>query len=75
MVTKFFRSPFDTPSTSDGNWNFSIAQEGMGGFFFSKMILHVAPPLLAIKKFQSPSNIPHHRMSIERDGAYAIILE
>ncbi len=46
MVTKFFRSPFDTPLTSNGNWNFSIAQEDMGGFFFFKNDITYAPPII-----------------------------
>jgi hypothetical protein len=31
MATKFFQSPSNTPPQSNGDRNFLVAQEGMGG--------------------------------------------
>jgi hypothetical protein len=52
MATKFFQSPSNTPPPSNGDWNFLVAQEGMGGMnFISKMILDAPPLFLAAKTF------------------------
>jgi hypothetical protein len=56
MATKEFWSP----------------KRAWGDEVFSKLILHAPPPFLAIEKFQSPSNIPHHQMTTKRGGAYVI---
>jgi len=72
MATNLFRSPSHTPPPTDGDWNFSVTKEGMGGggFFCQKWYYMHPSPLafwqLILLRFHS--TYPHCWMLTRRGG-------